>query len=121
MLSEADYTAESWAAYQQALAAAKAVSEQTDPSQADVQKATSDLVNARVALAKPAAEVTTDNVDGATAPVDNAAAPQATTGGNATGLATTGDAAPLAATGAAAVGAAALAAVARFMRRRTQK
>ena len=121
VLSEADYTAESWAAYQQALAAAKAVSEQTDPSQADVQKATSDLVNARVALAKPAAEVTTDNVDGATAPVDNAAAPQATTGGNATGLATTGDAAPLAATGAAAVGAAALAAVARFMRRRTQK
>ena len=61
------------------------------------------------------------NGNGNGADTGNGAAANATGTGAASGLATTGDVAPIAATGAAAIGAAALAAVARFMRRRTRE
>ena len=52
-LTESDYTADSWKAYQQALAAAQDVLTKEDASQAEVQAATQTLAAARKALAKP--------------------------------------------------------------------
>ena len=53
VLNESDYTAESWKAYQSALAAAQAVFSKDDASAADVEAATTTLKTAREALAKP--------------------------------------------------------------------
>ncbi len=52
-LNESDYTADSWKAYQSALAAAQAVLSKDDASAADVEAATTALKAAREALAKP--------------------------------------------------------------------
>ena len=144
-LKEADYTSESWAAYQQAVKAAEALFGDENTSAADVESATAAVKQAREQLAKPTVEnppaggTGTDNSgngsgdgtgtgtngagngNGADTGTGNGAAASATDTGAASGLATTGDVAPIAATGAAAVGAAALAAVARFMRRRTRE
>ena len=53
VLNESDYTADSWKAYQSALAAAQAVLSKDDASAADVEAATATLKTAREALAKP--------------------------------------------------------------------
>ena len=53
VLNESDYTADSWKAYQSALAAAQSVLSKDDVSAADVETATAALKTARVALAKP--------------------------------------------------------------------
>ena len=53
VLNESDYTADSWKAYQSALAAAQAVLSKDDSSAADVEAATTALKTAREALAKP--------------------------------------------------------------------
>ena len=53
VLNESDYTADSWKAYQSALAAAQAVLSKDDASAADVEAATTTLKTAREALAKP--------------------------------------------------------------------
>ena len=128
-LKESDYTSESWAAYQKAVKAAEALFGDEDTSAADVESATAAVKQAREQLAKPTVEnppagsTGTDgsgNGNGAATGATGAAA-SATGTGAASGLATTGDVAPIAATGAAAFGAAALAAVARFMRRRTRE
>ena len=52
-LNESDYTADSWKAYQTALAAAQSVLSKDDASAADVEAATTALKTAREALAKP--------------------------------------------------------------------
>lgn len=52
-LNESDYTADSWKAYQSALAAAQSVLSKDDASAADVEAATTALRAAREALAKP--------------------------------------------------------------------
>ena len=52
-LNESDYTADSWKAYQSALAAAQSVLSKDDASAADVEAATAALKTAREALAKP--------------------------------------------------------------------
>ena len=52
-LAESDYTADSWKAYQSALAAAQSVLSKDDASAADVETATTALKTAREALAKP--------------------------------------------------------------------
>ena len=52
-LNESDYTADSWKAYQSALAAAQSVLSKDDTSAADVEAATTALKAAREALAKP--------------------------------------------------------------------
>ena len=62
-LKESDYTAESWKAYQEALAAAKKAAAAEDPSSAELQEATDNLAAARAALAKPAAEASTASND----------------------------------------------------------
>ena len=139
-LKEADYTSESWAAYQQAVKAAEALFGDEDTSAADVESATAAVKQAREQLVKPSVENppaggtgtngsgsdTGNGTDGsgngaAASATGNGAAASATGTGAASGLATTGDVAPMAATGIAAVGAAALAALARFMRRRTRE
>ena len=136
-LKESDYTSESWAAYQQAVKDAEALFDNENTSAADVESATTAVKQAREQLAKPTVENPpaggtgtdgsgsgngTDGSGNGTAASDgNGAAASATGTGTASGLATTGDVAPVAATGAAAIGAAALAAVARFMRRRTRE
>lgn len=136
-LKEADYTSESWAAYQQAVKVAEALFGDENTSAADVESATAAVKQAREQLAKrtvenpPAGGTGTDGSgsgngtdgsgNGTAASDGNGAAASATGTGAASGLATTGDVAPVAATGAAAIGAAALAAVARFMRRRTRE
>ena len=125
-LKESDYTAESWAAYQAALSKANDLIDNADASGDDVEAATAALKQARESLAKPTAETPAAGEQGSgetptTGSPDTGSANGATDGSsNGSSLATTGDAAPLAATGAAALGAAVLAAVARFMRRRTQ-
>ena len=53
VLNESDYTADSWKAYQSALAAAQSVLSKDDTSAADVEAATTALKAAREALAKP--------------------------------------------------------------------
>lgn len=53
VLNESDYTADSWKAYQSALAAAQSVLSKDDASAADVEAATTALKTAREALAKP--------------------------------------------------------------------
>lgn len=53
VLNESDYTADSWKAYQSALAAAQAVLSKDDASAAEVESATAALKTAREALAKP--------------------------------------------------------------------
>ena len=53
VLNESDYTADSWKAYQSALAAAQSVLSKDDVSAADVETATAALKTAREALAKP--------------------------------------------------------------------
>ena len=53
VLNESDYTADSWKAYQSALAAAQSVLSKDDASAADVEAATTALKAAREALAKP--------------------------------------------------------------------
>ena len=55
VLKESDYTADSWKAYQSALAAAKAVYAKEDASAAEVQQATADLAAARQALVEASA------------------------------------------------------------------
>ena len=146
-LKESDYTSESWAAYQQAVKAAEELFDNEDASTADVESATAAVKQAREQLAKPTVENPpaggtgtdgsgsgsdtgngdgtdgsgTDSGNGNGNGTDSGAAASATGTGAASGLATTGDVAPVAATGAAAIGAAALAAVARFMRRRTRE
>lgn len=138
-LKEADYTSESWAAYQQAVKAAEALFGDEDTSAADVESATAAVKQAREQLVKPSVENppaggtgtngsgsdtgngTDGSGNGANSGTGNGAAASATGTGAASGLATTGDVAPMAATGIAAVGAAALAALARFMRRRTRE
>ena len=143
-LKEADYTSESWAAYQQAVKAAEALFGDGDTSAADVESATAAVKQAREQLVKPSVEnppasddtgkvddgkgdtgTKADNNTGkadddAKADDTDAAADKSAASTDA-GLVSTGDVAPMAVTGIAAVGAVALAAVARFMRRRTRE
>ena len=143
-LKESDYTSESWTVYQNAVKAAEDLFGNEDTSAADVESATAAVKQAREQLVKPSVEnppasddtgngddgktdngagKTDDDTTGGGANADDgtdAAADKPTDGSN-SGLVSTGDVAPLAATGVAAVGAAALAAVARFMRRRTRE
>ena len=69
-LAEADYTADSWAAYQEALAAAQAVLANDNADQAAVDKALADLTAAQAALVK-AEEPGTDQPTNPSTPGDN--------------------------------------------------
>ena len=143
-LKEADYTSESWAAYQQAVKAAEALFGDEDTSAADVESATAAVKQAREQLVKPSvknppasddtgkvddgkadtgtkADNNTGKADDDAKADDTDAAADKSAAGTDAGLVSTGDVAPMAATGIAAVGAATLAAVARFMRRRTRE
>lgn len=143
-LKESDYTSESWTVYQNAVKAAEGLFGNEDASAADVESATAAVKQAREQLVKPSVKnppasddtgkvddgkadtgTKADNNTGkadddAKADDTDAAADKSATGTDA-GLVSTGDVAPMAATGIAAVGAAALAALARFMRRRTRE
>ena len=143
-LKEADYTSESWAAYQQAVKAAEALFGDEDTSAADVESVTAAVKQAREQLVKPSvenppasddtgkvddgkgdtgtkADNNTGKADDDVKADDTDAAADKSAAGTDAGLVSTGDVAPMAATGIAAVGAAALAALARFMRRRTRE
>ncbi len=60
-LKESDYTADSWKAYQAALAAAKKAAAAEDPSSAELQEASANLAAARAALAKPSSDASQAN------------------------------------------------------------
>ena len=129
-LKEADYTSESWAAYQQAVKAAEALFGDEDTSAADVESATAAVKQAREQLVKPSvenppasddtgkvddgkadtgtkADDNTGKTDGDAKADDTDAAADKSAAGTDAGLVSTGDIAPVAATGAAAIGAAA--------------
>ncbi len=117
VLSESDYTADSWKAYQAALAAAKKVAASDDASAAEVAQANDALAAARKALAKKSAEQASSETQQAGASNGDAA----TTSGNDSGKKTpkTSDAS-LAVSGVAGLGAA-LTGIAAAIRRRFRR
>ena len=114
VLNESDYTADSWKAYQSALAAAQAVLSKDDASAADVEAATTTLKTAREALAKPSQSSKGNTSSTTTTTSTTSSSKQDATKGD---LPTTGDNQLVAGGIAAALGAAIIAAGATLRRR----
>ena len=114
VLNESDYTADSWKAYQSALAAAQAVLSKDDASATDVEAATAALKTAREALVKPSQSSTGNTSSTTTTTSTTSSGKQDATKGD---LPTTGDNQLVAGGIAAALGAAIIAAGATLRRR----
>ena len=113
-LAESDYTADSWKAYQSALAAAQSVLSKDDASAADVETATTALKTAREALAKPSQSPKDNSTSTTTTTTTSSSSKQDATKGD---LPTTGDNQLVAGGIVAALGAAIIAAGATLRRR----
>ena len=113
-LAESDYTADSWKAYQSALAAAQSVLSKDDTSAADVEAATTALKAAREALAKPSQSSKGNSTSTTTTTTTSSSSKQDATKGD---LPTTGDNQLVAGGIVAALGAAIIAAGATLRRR----
>lgn len=113
-LNESDYTADSWKAYQSALAAAQSVLSKDDASAADVETATTALKTAREALAKPSQSPKDNSTSTTTTSSTTSSSKQDATKGD---LPTTGDNQLVAGGIAAALGAAIITAGATLRRR----
>ena len=113
-LNESDYTADSWKAYQSALAAAQSVLSKDDTSAADVEAATTALKAAREALAKPSQSSKGNSTSTTTTTTTSSSSKQDATKGD---LPTTGDNQLVAGGIVAALGAAIIAAGATLRRR----
>ena len=114
VLNESDYTADSWKAYQSALAAAQAVLSKDGASAADVEAATTTLKTAREALAKPSQSSTGNASSTTTTTSTTSSSKQEAAKGD---LPTTGDNQLVAGGIVAALGAAIIAAGATLRRR----
>lgn len=114
VLNESDYTADSWKAYQSALAAAQAVLSKDDASAADVEAATAALKTAREALVKPSQSSTGNTSSTTTTTSTTSSSKQDAAKGD---LPTTGDNQLVAGGIVAALGAAIIAAGATLRRR----
>ena len=113
-LNESDYTADSWKAYQSALAAAQSVLSKDDASAAEVETATTALKTAREALAKPSQSPKDNSTSTTTTTTTSSSSKQNAAKGD---LPTTGDNQLVAGGIAAALGAAIIAAGATLRRR----
>lgn len=113
-LNESDYTADSWKAYQSALAAAQSVLSKDDASAAEVETATAALKTAREALAKPSQSPKDNSTSTTTTTTTSSSSKQDAAKGD---LPTTGDNQLVAGGIAAALGAAIIAAGATLRRR----
>lgn len=113
-LNESDYTADSWKAYQSALAAAQSVLSKDDASAADVETATTALKTAREALAKPSQSPKDNSTSTTTTTTTSSSSKQNAAKGD---LPTTGDNQLVAGGIVAALGAAIIAAGATLRRR----
>ena len=113
-LNESDYTADSWKAYQSALAAAQSVLSKDDASAADVETATTALKTAREALAKPSQSPKDNSTSTTTTTTTSSSSKQDAAKGD---LPTTGDNQLVAGGIVAALGAAIIAAGATLRRR----
>lgn len=113
-LNESDYTADSWKAYQSALAAAQSVLSKNDASAAEVETATAALKTAREALAKPSQSPKDNSTSTTTTTTTSSSSKQDAAKGD---LPTTGDNQLVAGGIAAALGAAIIAAGATLRRR----
>ena len=113
-LNESDYTADSWKAYQSALAAAQSVLSKNDASAAEVETATAALKTAREALAKPGQSPKDNSTSTTTTTTTSSSSKQDAAKGD---LPTTGDNQLVAGGIAAALGAAIIAAGATLRRR----
>ena len=113
-LNESDYTADSWKAYQSALAAAQSVLSKDDASAAEVETATTALKTAREALAKPSQSPKDNSTSTTTTTTTSSSSKQDATKGD---LPTTGDNQLVAGGIVAALGAAIIAAGATLRRR----
>ena len=113
-LAESDYTADSWKAYQSALATAQSVLSKDDASAADVETATTALKTAREALAKPSQSPKDNSTSTTTTTTTSSSSKQDATKGD---LPTTGDNQLVAGGIVAALGAAIIAAGATLRRR----
>ena len=113
-LNESDYTADSWKAYQSALAAAQSVLSKDDASAAEVETATTALKTAREALAKPSQSPKDNSTSTTTTTTTSSSSKQDAAKGD---LPTTGDNQLVAGGIAAALGAAIIAAGATLRRR----
>ena len=114
VLNESDYTADSWKAYQSALAAAQSVLSKDDASAAEVETATTALKTAREALAKPSQSPKDNSTSTTTTTTTSSSSKQDAAKGD---LPTTGDNQLVAGGIAAALGAAIIAAGATLRRR----
>lgn len=114
VLNESDYTADSWKAYQSALAAAQSVLSKDDVSAADVETATTALKTAREALAKPSQSPKDNSTSTTTTTTTSSSSKQNAAKGD---LPTTGDNQLVAGGIVAALGAAIIAAGATLRRR----
>lgn len=114
VLNESDYTADSWKAYQSALAAAQSVLSKDDASAADVETATAALKTAREALAKPSQSPKDNSTSITTTTTTSSSSKQNAAKGD---LPTTGDNQLVAGGIVAALGAAIIAAGATLRRR----
>lgn len=114
VLNESDYTADSWKAYQSALAAAQSVLSKDDASAADVETATAALKTAREALAKPGQSPKDNSTSTTTTTTTSSSSKQNAAKGD---LPTTGDNQLVAGGIVAALGAAIIAAGATLRRR----
>lgn len=113
-LNESDYTADSWKAYQSALATAQSVLSKDDASAADVETATTALKTAREALAKPSQGPKDNSTSTTTTTTTSSSSKQDAAKGD---LPTTGDNQLVAGGIVAALGAAIIAAGATLRRR----
>lgn len=113
-LNESDYTADSWKAYQSALAAAQSMLSKDDASAADVETATAALKTAREALAKPSQSPKDNSTSTTTTTTTSSPSKQDAAKGD---LPTTGDNQLVAGGIVAALGAAIIAAGATLRRR----
>ena len=113
-LNESDYTADSWKAYQSALAAAQSVLSKDDASAAEVETATTALKTAREALAKPSQSPKDNSTSTTTTTTTSSSSKQDAAKGD---LPTTGDNQLVAGGIVAALGAAIIAAGATLRRR----
>ena len=114
VLNESDYTADSWKAYQSALAAAQSVLSKDDASAAEVETAMTALKTAREALAKPSQSPKDNSTSTTTTTTTSSSSKQDAAKGD---LPTTGDNQLVAGGIAAALGAAIIAAGATLRRR----
>ncbi len=102
-LNKDDYTADSWAVLEQAVAAAQAVLQDKDATQADVDAAAQALLEAIEGLVRGTSSKASDGSDGTSQTGGSGTSGTGDTGEST--AARTGDTAPIAATGAAAVAA----------------